>query len=185
MQMMIASNAQRISRKQFHAVSIVLFFMMILFSSSLKAQHGSVTTDRYILTDGQELQIIVHIWGEVKNPGQYIVPDGTNVLELISLAGGPNEYSNLGDVKLTRHYYDGDNNENGAEKWQLGKKMIYNVNLDKYLSDKDYEYVYTLKPGDVVKVNRNSWFRFQTFIKVIYQVAIIAQGLYYWTQIVN
>ena len=183
---MISGKWQLGSGRPVKTISILFFSLLVLFASTLKAQHGSGTTDKYILTDGQGLQIIVHIWGEVKNPGQYIVPDGTNVLELISLAGGPNEYSNLGDVKLTRHYYGGDENSDaGPGKWQLGEKMIYKVNLDKYLSDKDYEYVYTLKPGDVVKVNRNSWFRFQTFIKVVYQVAIIAQGLYYWTQLVD
>ena len=50
----------------------------------------------------QKLSIEVHLWGEVTRPGVFRVPLGTNVLELISLAGGPTEYSNLSKVKLTR-----------------------------------------------------------------------------------
>ena len=48
-----------------------------------------------------QLKVVVHIWGEVRSPGEYTVPAGTNILELISKAGGPTEYANMGKVKLT------------------------------------------------------------------------------------
>src|SRR5574337_1129678 len=62
---------------------------------------GAQERDRYILGEQKQLEILVHILGQVQKPGEYRVPDGTNVLELLSKAGGPTEYSDLSEVVLT------------------------------------------------------------------------------------
>ena len=170
---------------------LVIFISSTLLLSYSFAQQKATQQDKYIWTEEQraKLQIIVHIWGEVKQPGQYVVPDGTNVLELISLAGGPNEYSNLSKVKLTRIYFpldgefSGNEGLNNTNLIQENEKEIYTINLKRHLKHKEHENIYTLKPGDVVKINRNFWYSFQIFIQTVYQIAIIAQGLYFYTQI--
>lgn len=166
----------------------LLFFYFGILLSNCYGQEEQVRREQYLLTEEQKLQIIVHIWGEVNKPGQYIVPDGTNVLELISLAGGPTEYSNLSSVKLTREYFEAETDYSGEEsfgasgmKEPLRKKEIYKINLNRHLDKTEWEHIHVLKPGDVVKVNRNNWYRFQILIRVIYQVAIIAQGLYFYS----
>jgi protein involved in polysaccharide export with SLBB domain len=35
----------------------------------------------------------VNIWGFVKNPGRYEVPSSTDLIQLISFAGGPVQYA--------------------------------------------------------------------------------------------
>jgi polysaccharide export outer membrane protein len=40
--------------------------------------------------------------GEVKNPGPYSVPEGTTVLQLLSLAGGVTEAASTGRIKILR-----------------------------------------------------------------------------------
>jgi len=46
--------------------------------------------------------IPVHIWGAVQRPGLHFVPMGTNLVEGLSLAGGPTTQANLRRVKVTR-----------------------------------------------------------------------------------
>lgn len=43
----------------------------------------------YNYTEGDEVGILVNVWGSVRNPGLYEVPQGTRLNELFSLAGGP------------------------------------------------------------------------------------------------
>ena len=42
----------------------------------------------YLIPQEQGLEMLVHILGEVQKPGEYRVPDHTDVLELIAKAGG-------------------------------------------------------------------------------------------------
>jgi hypothetical protein len=112
-----------------------------------------------------QLQVTVHIWGEVLEPGEYYVPAGTNILELISKAGGPTEFANLGKVKITR--------ESGEPK------RAFKVNLNRYLDKESYSPLPVLQKGDVVRVSRNAWSKWRTVIRVVADVAIIA-NVYYW-----
>jgi len=147
--------------------------------------------DRYIIGEEEKLQIIVHIWGEVNRPGEYLVPDGTNVLELISRAGGPTQYSNLSKVTLTRarEYHRNCEKEGGGfssdsspGKTQEGKRVI-KINLRKYLEGDSYQSLPVLQPGDVVRVHRNIWYKWQAVIRVASQVAIILQAWYWFNRI--
>ena len=158
-----------------HRYSVKLFLLYVIFlASNSYAQQDKPIRDQYMLTEEQKLQIVVHVWGEVNQPGQYVVNDGTTVLELISMAGGPSQFSNLSNVRLTREISYVSKNKN-----PMKRKIIYKINMDKYLNSTKQEQIYTLKPGDVVQVKRNSWFRFDTFLRVVTQIAIIIQGLYY------
>ncbi len=65
---------------------ITSWFFVSLF---LLGQLGAQEKERYLLGDEQKLEMIVHVFGEVARPGEYRVADDTNVLELISKAGGP------------------------------------------------------------------------------------------------
>jgi hypothetical protein len=112
-----------------------------------------------------QLQVVVHIWGEVREPGEYHVPAGTNILELISKAGGPTEYANLGKVKVTHN--------------SAGSERAFKVNLNRFLDKENYQAVLELQKGDVVRVSRNGWSRWRTAIRVVADVAIIA-NVYYW-----
>jgi len=112
-----------------------------------------------------QLNIKVHVWGEVVSPGDYLVPEGTDVLQLISKAGGPTEYANLGGIRLTHRACDSD--------------RVINVNINDYLENEDSQQLPVLKAGDVVRVPRNTWYMWRTLIQVAADVAIIA-NVYYW-----
>lgn len=163
----------------------ILIWCFIIHNNVCYAQQQQTKKDQYIVGEDQKLQIVVHIWGEINRPGQYIVPDGTDVRDLISIAGGPNEYSNLKDIKVTREYVDSlkvQKNINALNN-RLVKKTLLTIDLEKYLENEFSEPIPILQPGDVVKINRNLWSKWQTMIRVVSQLAIVVQAVYFYSRI--
>lgn|GEM_PF-1075574 len=105
----------------------------------------------------EELLVPVSIWGEVKNPGYYNVPDGADVVRLISYAGGPTEFANLTNVELTRP-------DSGAEA----------IDIEHYLDSGDVGAVPVLKPGDTVYVRKNTKYAWREFVTLVSELAVIA-----------
>lgn len=163
----------------------LLNFYFIFSIACCFAQQTETKKDQYIFTDQQKFQIVVHIWGEVNKPGQYFVPDGTNVLELISFAGGPTEYSKLSNVKLTREYFTSDTlqTKNNLNQKILVRKTLISIDLKKYLTKDESEAIPMLRPGDVIKIDKNLWSRWQTLIRVVSQVAMVIQAVYFYNLI--
>lgn len=64
---------------------------------------NTTTSPTYYSLAGQGgLVITVNLWGYVGRPGQYEVPGSTNLVQLISLAGGPTENAELDKVEIVR-----------------------------------------------------------------------------------
>jgi hypothetical protein len=53
-------------------------------------------------SDPNAVNIKVQLWGYVELPGFYIVPSGTSINELISLAGGPTQDASLDDIRVVK-----------------------------------------------------------------------------------
>ncbi len=125
----------------------------------------------YILGKEEKLEMDVHIWGEVKSPGEYRVAYNTNMVELISKAGGPTAFANLKKVRLARIITD---------SVVVGAKRIVEYNLQRYLVDeKERTRSPMLQPGDVVVVAQNRWYRWREIVRVAQEAAIIA-SVYVW-----
>lgn len=176
--------------------AIVLF--TFLFWADLAAQ-DTTRASQYILGTEEKLEMIVHIWGEVKSPGEYRVSYDTNVLELISKAGGPTSYANLSKVRLTRESgqwhlnpedlkrlvveskagrIDGDKIEQSLQTHFAKRALIYD--LSQYIKErKSLELPPTLHPGDLVFVPQNGWFKWRELVRVAHEVAVIA-SVYVW-----
>jgi len=123
-------------------------------------------SDHYFLDPEEGLDITVQIWGAVRRPGLYRVRDATNLLELISEAGGPTEYANLKSVKLIR-----------ARK---RSPRLLVIDLTKYLDEEDCDILLpVLYPGDTVRITRNKWYTWRTAVRIASEIATIA-NLYLW-----
>jgi hypothetical protein len=149
----------------------LLFFVML--TVQVCGQEAARTTD-YILGKEEKLEMIVHIWGEVRSPGEYRVAYDTDILELISKAGGPTSFANMKKVRLARTL--------NAEKVQSQPRSsrILEYNLKQYLNDKeDKTPVPVLQPGDVVVLSQNRWFRWRELVRVAQEAAMIA-SVYVW-----
>ena len=162
--------------------------LILINIANVFCQEQIITQGQYQIGPNERLLITVHIFGEVEKPGEYLVPDNTNLLELISKAGGPTEYSNLSSVKITRGVIGANDLKRGLEnqadknpyRARSLKKRVLNVNLKKILDKEQYyTIVLTLQPGDVVRVSRNNWFTWQAIIRIISQLAVVAQ-VWYW-----
>jgi len=57
----------------------------------------------YDYSDPRYVNISVSIWGYVRFPGKYFVPEQTKLIDLISYAGGPSPDAFLDDVRLLKN----------------------------------------------------------------------------------
>lgn len=85
-----------------------------------------------------DFQRRVRITGAVENPQSVPYRDGMTVLDLVLLAGGPNQYASANKAKLYRQ--------------ESGQLKIYAIKLDDLINDGDVKTNYTLQPSDIVTV---------------------------------
>ena len=138
---------------------------LILFSVSVgRAQQTDQGAQYYVfLGSDKELQMNVQIWGQVLRPGMYSVPQTTDLVGLISFAGGPTEYANLNNIRIVR------TNPN---------PRVLKVNLKAYMDTGDSKRQPVLKPGDTVVIPGSLFYGFSRFVRVVAQLAIVANVYY-------
>lgn len=128
----------------------VIIISTIIFSTACFAQDTpsiipSTTSSAYsysgTMGDEEQLRIYTQIWGQVQKPGFYLVPDDTDLLTLLSLAGGPTENAKLSKIRIVRPSQE---NEQGEVIW---------LNLKNYLDTGNYDIIPVLRAGDTVVVS--------------------------------
>ena len=119
---------------------------------------------RYFIGDENQLMMLVNVWGKVEKPGQYIVPSDTDLITLISVAGGPADKSRLDNVKVVR------SSSSGSE--------VIEVNIKKFLKTGDQGLIPDLQPEDTIIVSGSMWHIFTSVIQVVSQLAIVANVYY-------
>jgi SLBB domain len=87
-----------------------------------------------------EVTMTVNLWGEVPQQGVYIIPTNTDIIQLISFAGGPRERSDLNEVLLYR---------TSPKKDQRGRTLL-NINVRDILEGKSP--TVPLAPGDMIVI---------------------------------
>ena len=132
---------------------------------------GSVYMYSGTLTGTEQLKIKSYVWGQVRKPGLYIVPDDTDLLTLISSAGGPTENANLKKVRVIRASKD-------------GEKIIF-VNLSEYIETGNEELIPILQPGDTVIVSGSTYYAFTKAVAWISQIAVVLSVYISFTNLSN
>ncbi len=162
-------------------MNLVFCFVSVVLINPVSAQEK----EQYILGENGQLEMIVHIIGEVKRPGEFRVIDSTNLMELISKAGGPTEYSNLNGVsiaRIERAIVPG--GKNGSARLKAGNRIIkYNVN--NYLKKSTEKGPPVLKPGDIVLIPRNNWHRWRNAFTIIRDISVIASVYFLYRRSTN
>jgi protein involved in polysaccharide export with SLBB domain len=126
---------------------------------------------QYYLGTEDELLIPINIWGFVEKPGQYMVPNNTDLISLMSFAGGPTDGANTSSIQIVR------------SDPRYGNR-VWKVNVKKYLKTADDKLVPLLKPGDTVLVKGTAFNKVKSFFSFLTSFAIFAQMLY-WIVIVQ
>jgi polysaccharide export outer membrane protein len=160
---------------QIISLCLVIYLSFFQVSGLIWAQEEkSPETQRstgmdYYLAPGTDNQLLikVNVWGEVLKPGIVEVPDNTNLLSLISMAGGPTENAKLSRVKIVRNFYE---------------NKIFTVNVRDCVRDGKAEQIPLIKPGDTVIVPRNSFHSVSKYVTFVYNLAVIASVIKLFTQ---
>lgn len=152
-----------------------LFVLIISFGATSNA----LTQQKRIYFPGEDntLEMFVHIIGEVMKPGKYRVRDDTNLIELLSEAGGPTQFSNLSAVTITHVESEWlANGQNEANHVKGERITRYNVN--KYFKADRILAPPKLKPGDVVLVPSNKWRTWRQVTSVFRDIAVVASAYF-------
>lgn len=185
-------------------IKSIMVFILYLGILPLLAQEQA-RPSQYLLGNEEELQMKVHIWGEVKNPGEKLVPYETTVLELISKAGGPGEYADLSKVRVTRESERWDVTQEALKKIVADSRegkitedkleeslkshfanRIIECDISKYLENSEtLNPPPVLQPGDVVYVSKNSWSMWREIVKVAHEIAIVTSIYVYYLRYQN
>lgn len=83
----------------------------------------------------EKLKMNVYILGQVNKPGLYLVPDDTDFITLLALAGGPREDAKLSKIRIIRP-------ANNSLDAKSEAKIIW-INLKKYMETADNQYLAT------------------------------------------
>jgi protein involved in polysaccharide export with SLBB domain len=144
---------------------LILIFGFLAFPAIIFAQSGgylergpnqaTTTGDIY----EREVLIEVQIWGQVSKPGRYRVPVTTDVVGLISYAGGPTEDAALSRVKLVR---------GGVGQGETSK-----INVSKYNNKGDRALIPMLEQGDVVVVPTTFYHKLMRVSTFLSQAAVV------------
>jgi hypothetical protein len=146
-------------------VSYLIFFQLGGIPKAQTEEQNPIQNrnpaSQYYLEMGTEnkLMMKVNVWGAVAHPGAQYVPDQTDLIGLLSAAGGPLEDAKLSQVRLIRNF-DGEN-----------KNLV--INISKCLRKNDVDKVPEIKPGDTVIVPKKGH-SLGKFVTILYNVAVIA-----------
>ena len=110
----------------------VLCLLLILFTNIITAQIRIPTSssyprsgERYITDEDGIIKMWVNVWGQVNEPGSYLVYDGIDLATLLSITGGPKQGANLSRIRLFRELQDANGN------------LSQSIDLEKFLKSGD------------------------------------------------
>ena len=127
---------------------------------------GSSAPSYYYLGGKEGLTIAVNLWGFVRNPGRYEVPSSTDLVQLISLGGGPLEHAQLDGVRIVRQILQPDSTY---------KTEVIPVDLDHYQNTGAKTPL--LLPGDTIIVPGSTFNTIEQILSVFRDVALIFSGV--------
>ncbi len=143
----------------------VIWLFGELFAQRTGANFSVDRAAQYFLGTSDELLIPVNVWGFVQKPGQYMVPDNTDLIALLSYAGGPTENAKLSHVKIVRNDIKGGH-------------VVYRIDVKRYIETADARLIPTLRPGDTVIVGGTTFHWVSKAFEFVSRIAILAQ-IYY------
>lgn len=130
---------------------LLLLIPFLTYGQENGTQLGSTNLDRgtyargfYDYSDPGSINIKLSVWGFVRYPGKYLVPEYTTITDVLSFSGGPNEDANLDDVRLYRVFED-------------GKEQMIKINYNDLMWENDLTQSYRksipkIQPNDILVV---------------------------------
>jgi polysaccharide biosynthesis/export protein len=151
-------------------VKSLLLSVGLLVPWALTAQIPATGGDQnraaqYFLGSQDQVLMAVNVWGFVHKPGQYMVPYDTDLISLLSYAGGPREEAKIKSIKVVR---PGKSNNNTPDQ-------VINVDVKKFLETGKAVEIPVLKPGDTVVVSGTNYYFVSKFFEFAVKIGAIIQ----------
>lgn len=165
---------------RFPCYLLLFFSVSFLFLSDAHSQDTSLfignklikqKVNYYDFSDPLKVNFEVIAWGGFKNPGKYLVPEGTTLIDLLTFAGFPPNSNLLEEVKLLRA-------RDITSKYESSSVMKFNFQkfFDKETSNYTTENP-LVKPGDILiiplEVEKTFWDYFKEGLVIVGPVASI------------
>ena len=154
----------------------IIFLLIITFSISyaqdvkIGAQENrfNYSGGFYDYSDPRYVNIMVNIWGYVRFPGKYYVPEQSKLIDLISYAGGPTPDAFLDDIRL---YRTDENGKTIFQKFNIEQLMYGKV------KDPGLENIPKLKAGDIVMIPGEPKLYFRDYTSIITSLISVSVSL--------
>lgn len=140
--------------------------------ASFGGRQSLSSTAYYYISKAGEITMPVNLWGAVKNPGRYEIPISTDLVELLSFAGGPTGNATMDEVRIIRT----------VRRDNLMRKVEFVVNLDEM--QKLDEKALDLEPGDTV-IMEGAEMTFRDYALVISTVAAVTAAIASMINVMN
>jgi hypothetical protein len=124
----------------------------------------------YYVARPNEVTMQVNVWGFVQHPGRYEVATNTDLVQLLSYAGGPTNDADMSDVRISRIIR------------RDGSITIRDLSLDMQRLDRVDEAKLQLQPGDTIFIDHTSWVTVRDVVSVVTTAAIVTAAV---AQILN
>ncbi len=146
----------------------LVLVLLFLFAVTAAAQTGIPSSagagaSQYVLGNSDEVLMPVNVWGFVGKPGQYMVPYKTDLVSLLSYAGGPLEEAKIKSIRVVR---SGKNGEEG---------QVIEVNVKDFIEKGSSDLIPVLEPGDTIVVSGTTFNFVRNSLQFVVQVAALAQ----------
>jgi hypothetical protein len=122
----------------------------------------------YDYSDPRYVNIMVNIWGYVRFPGKYYVPEQSKLIDLISYAGGPTPDAFLDDIRL---YRTDENGKTIFQKFNIEQLMYGKV------KDPSLENIPKLIAGDIVMIPGEPKLYFRDYTSIITSLISVSISL--------
>lgn len=104
---------------------------------------GEIRPGYYVVAKPFEVTMTINVWGEIPLQGLYVVPVQTDIVQIISYAGGPKEKSDLEDILI---YRATDSKKSNAQRTMMRVNVVDIVEGEKRPM--------VLQPGDMIVVKK-------------------------------
>ena len=155
-----------------HLFALIAFIIsmraLLVFAQGTSQSIMQNNASQYYLGSQDQVLMPVNVWGFVGKPGQYMVPYGTDLISLLSYAGGPNENAKIKNVKVVRVPGNSDGNNDNNE--------VIEVNIKDYTKSALSQANPVLKPGDTIVVKASTVYRINKIFDFAWRIAVIVQA---------
>ncbi|MBN1481484.1 hypothetical protein EH223_03890 [candidate division KSB1 bacterium] len=156
--------------KHLNTAFIFLISTLILnelaIAQNMSSAAASGRAAQYFLGNQDQVLMAVNVWGFVNVPGQYMVPLETDLVSLLSYAGGPREDARIKRIRVVRTTAEGDSS------------LVIGVDVKSFVETGDLEQNPVLLPGDTVVVSGTTFHLVNKIFELGFRIAMIVQAVY-------